>query len=94
MSEDGEFLQINETIIREKITEIDYELQEANLKNFLSDLDEFINLLATYAGDKQDIGNFIEELISRLSSKSNLDHYDLFLYHVHIKIAEYYSLSK
>ena len=94
MVENEEFITMNNKIIREKILEIEYDLQASNLKNFIEELDEFINLLATYPGKEENISEFIEELTSRLANKSNLSHYDLFLYHTYVKLAEYYSLSK
>ncbi|MHA1271280.1 MAG: hypothetical protein ACTSPY_15920 [Candidatus Helarchaeota archaeon] len=94
MTKDSDFITTNDQIINEKIAEIDYELQAANITNFLQDLDEFINLLATYQGDEENITYFIEELTSKLARKSNLNHYDLFLYHTCVKLAEFYSISK
>ena len=94
MVNNKEFIIASKKIIKEKIAEIDYELQRANLKKFLDDLNEFIDLLATFPGEETEISEFIKALIKRISTKSNLTNYDLYLYHIYVKLANYYSISK
>jgi len=65
-----------------------------NLNNFKEDLDEFINLLATYPGEDEQIYEFVNELTEKISSKSNLTHYDIFSYHLYNKLSEFFFLSK
>ncbi|MBD3230110.1 MAG: hypothetical protein GF329_18170 [Candidatus Lokiarchaeota archaeon] len=94
MTEDHEFIRQNDKILRQKIAGIDYELKNNNLKKFIDDLDEYINLLATYPGKEEKVSEFIDELIERISNRSNLKYYDLYFYHICTKLAEFYSLSR
>lgn len=94
MAEDRDFILTNNKIIKQKISGIDYELLNCNINKYLEDLEDFIDLIATYPGDESQISEFIEKLIERVKKKSHLNHYDLFFYHLCVKLASYYSLSR
>ena len=93
MIENQEYLRINDSIIHQTISGVCFELNKGDLKGFLNDLDNFINLLLTYPGDLEKHEFFINKLIENVRFRHSFENYTLFFYHLNEKLSEYYYFS-
>ena len=93
MIENQEYIKLNDSIIQHTISGACFELNNGNLKGFLSDLDDFFNLLYTYPGEIEKQTFFIKNLIKNIRSKHYVDNFNQFLYQLNNKLSEFYYFS-